>query len=124
MSQQPFDTKDIFNQEERFVTPPTSDERTLAILCHLLGYFLSFLVPLIIYLVKKDESPYVAAHAKEALNFQITLFLVVIGLFITIIGILLVWVVAIVAMVLAIVATVKAAENKLYRYPLTLRLIK
>lgn len=121
---QPFDTKDIFNQEERFVTPPTSDERTLAILCHVLGYFFSFLVPLIIFLIKKDESPYVTAHAKEALNFQITIFLVVIGLFVTVIGILLIWIVAIVGMVLAIIATVKAAEDKLYRYPLTLRLIK
>lgn len=121
---QSFDTKDIFNREERFVTPPTSDERTLAILCHLLGFFLSFLVPLIIYLVKKDESAYVAAHAKEALNFQITIFLVVVGLIVTLIGILLLWIVGIAGMVLAIVATVKAAEDKLYRYPLTLRLIK
>lgn len=121
---QSFDTKDIFSREERFVTPPTSDERTLAILCHLLGFFLSFLVPLIIYLVKKDESAYVAAHAKEALNFQITIFLVVVGLIVTLIGILLLWIVGIAGMVLAIVATVKAAEDKLYRYPLTLRLIK
>lgn len=121
---QPFDPKNILNREERFETPPTSEERTLAILCHVLGFFLSFLVPLIIFLVKKDESPYVTAHAKEALNFQITFLLVVIGLFITVIGIFLVWIVAIVGMVLAIIATVKAAEDKLYRYPFTLRLIK
>ena len=65
-----------------------------------------------------------AAHAKESLNFQITISLVCIALIITIIGLLLLWVVGIGALILVIVATIKASENKMYRYPLTWRLIK
>jgi len=119
-----FETPNFLNQEETPASPPTSDERTMAILCHILTIFFWLFPPLIIYLIKKDESTYVAAHAKESLNFQITMSLAVIALFITIIGVLLVWVVFLIALVLVIVATVKAADNKIYRYPLTWRLIK
>jgi uncharacterized Tic20 family protein len=119
-----FDQKDLLGNEEQPVTTPTSDERTLAILSHVLTLFFWLIPPLVIYLLKKDESPYVAAHAKESLNFQITISLVCIALIITIIGLLLLWVVGIGALILVIVATIKASENKMYRYPLTWRLIK
>jgi uncharacterized Tic20 family protein len=103
---------------------PTSDEKTMAILSHILSLFASILAPLIIYLVKKDESAFVAAHAKESLNFQITVFIVCIILVITIIGILLVWLIAIAALVLVILATIKASEGKLYKYPFSIKFIK
>lgn len=103
---------------------PTSDERTLAILSHVLTIFFWIFPPLIIYLIKKDESKFVAEHARESLNFQITVAIAFIILFITIIGIFLLWILGILVLVLVIVATVKASENKLYRYPFTLRLIK
>ena len=83
-----------------------------------------FIAPLIIYLVKKDESTFISDHAKESLNFQITLMIVFFVLFITLIGILLMWLVGLLAMVLVIVATIKATEGKLYRYPATIRFIK
>src|SRR5688500_14430185 len=103
---------------------PTNDERTLAILCHVLTIFFWIFPPLIIYLIKKDESKFIAEHAKESLNFQITFGIVAIALIITIIGILLLWILGIVVLVLVIIASIKASENKIYRYPLTLRLIK
>jgi uncharacterized protein len=103
---------------------PTSDERTLAILAHVLSLFFWLIPPLVIYLVKKDESKFVADHSREALNFQITMTLVAVALFISIIGIILLWILGIIILILVIVATIKASENKLYRYPLTLRLIK
>ena len=103
---------------------PTSDERTMAILSHILTIIFPFLAPLIIYLIKKDDSKFVEHHAKESLNFQITVVLIVIILFITIIGILLVWIVGIASLVLVIVATIKASDGKLYRYPFSWRLIK
>ncbi len=103
---------------------PTSDERTMAILAHVLTLFFWIIPPLVIYLLKKDESSYVAEHAKESLNFQITIGIVGVILFITIIGILLLWVLGIAVLILVIVATIKASESKLYRYPFTLRLIK
>ncbi|HNP20662.1 MAG TPA: DUF4870 domain-containing protein [Panacibacter sp.] len=103
---------------------PTSDEKTLALLSHILTFIAPFIAPLIIYLVKKDESKFIAAHAKESLNFQITVIIICIVLFITVIGILLLWAIGLIASVLVIVATIKASEGKLYRYPFSLRLIK
>ncbi len=103
---------------------PTSDEKTMAILSHVLTLVVGFLAPLIIYLIKKDESAFVRDHAKESLNFQITIFIIFIVLIITLIGILLLWVVGIVTLVFVILATIKASEGKLYKYPFSLRLIK
>ena len=106
------------------VIAPTSDEKTMAVLSHVLTFVAAILAPLIIYLIKKNESAFVEAHARESLNFQITVLIVCIGLIITIIGTLLLWVVAILVVVLVIVATIKASEGKLYRYPFTIRFIK
>ena|SRR2546421_3484011 len=103
---------------------PTSDERTLAILSHILCLVVWLFGPLIIYLVKKDESSYVAAHAKESLNFQITIAILGIIFIISIVGIFLLWLLGLVATALIIIATIKASENKLYRYPFSIRLIK
>src|SRR6266496_3240307 len=60
---------------------PTSDEKTLAILSHILTLVAPILAPLIIYLVKKNESRFVEWHAKESLNFQITVAIIIIILF-------------------------------------------
>ncbi len=117
----------ILGTDEQPLYTPTSDERTMAILSHILCLVFWLFPPLIIYLVKKDESQYVAAHAKESLNFQITVMLAVLAsvvLMILLIGVLLLWVVGIASMILIIIATIKASENKLYRYPFTLRLFK
>ncbi len=103
---------------------PTSDERTMAVLSHILALFFWIIPPLIIYLIKKDESKFVAEHAKESLNFQITMTIVFIVLLISIIGWLLLWLQGLIYLILIIIATIKTSENKLYRYPLTLRLIK
>jgi len=110
------------NRNEHLV--PTQDEKTMALLSHVLTLVAPFLAPLIIYLLKKDESAFVAAHAKESLNFQITVLIVVFGLMITIIGLFLIWIVGLAALVFVIIATIRASEGKLYRYPFSLRLIK
>jgi uncharacterized protein len=120
----PSSSQNFLDRDEIPATPPTSDERTLAILCHVLTLFFWLIPPLIIYLIKKDESHFVASHAKESLNFQITMSIAAVLLFISIIGILLLWLLGLIVLVLVIVATVKAADSKIYRYPLTLRLIK
>jgi uncharacterized protein len=118
------DTKDLLGDESMPAITPSSDEKTLAILSHILTIVSSFIAPLIIYLLKKDESPYVRDHAKESLNFQITVFIICAILFVTIIGILFIWVVSIANLILVIIATIKASENKMYRYPFNFRLIK
>jgi len=119
-------TNTILGTEEQPLVTPTSDEKTMAILSHILCIVTGFLAPLIIYLVKKD-SPYIAAHAKESLNFQLTLIIAYIISFILvfiIIGLLLIWLIALANLVFVIIATIKASENKLYRYPFTIRFVK
>jgi uncharacterized Tic20 family protein len=106
------------------ILPPTSDEKTMATLSHVLTIVAGFIAPLIIYLIKKDESTFVAHHAKESLNFQITVFIIGFALAITLIGILLIWLLVILALVFVIMATIKASEGKLYKYPFSIRLIK
>jgi hypothetical protein len=116
----------ILGTDEQPLAVPTSDEKTMAILSHILCIVAGFIAPLIIYLVKK-ESPYVMAHAKESLNFQLTMLIGVIVsilLMILLIGFLLLWLLGIANLVLIIIATIKASENKLYRYPFSIRFIK
>ena len=51
---------------------PTADEKNIALLAHILTIFVGFIAPLVIYLVKKDESEFVRENAVESLNFQIS----------------------------------------------------
>lgn len=104
-----------------------SNDKLLAVLCHISYVFLGIIFPLIVYLVKKDESAYIAEHAKEALNYQITVFLAAIACMILIvvgIGIILLPVVSLGGLVFAIIATIKANDGVSYKYPVCLRLIK
>jgi len=114
----------LLGREELPAVPPTSDEKTLALISHIVTLVSQFIAPLIIYLVKKDESSFVAAHAKESLNFQLTVLVICILLIVTVIGILLLWLVGIYVFVLVIIATIRASEGKLYKYPFTIRFIK
>ncbi len=103
---------------------PTSEEKTLGLIAHVITFVSMFIGPLIIYILKKDESSFVAQQAKESLNFQITMALVSVVLIISILGIFLLWIVGIFVLIFVIIATVKASEGKLYKYPLTIRFIK
>ncbi len=105
---------------------PTQDEKTMALIAHLGGIITGPLAALIIWLIKKDDSEFVGDQAKEALNFQITVFLASIVssiLVIVVIGIFLLLAVAIADIVLCIVAGLKAMEGQRYRYPWALRLV-
>lgn len=104
-----------------------SDDRLWAILSHIsLLIGVAIILPLIVYLVKKDESPVAANHAKEALNFHISLLIfniVCIPLVFIFIGIFLMVGIAIASIVFCIIATIKAANDEFYRYPLTIRFV-
>ena len=105
---------------------PSQEERLMAALAHGLAIVLGFIPPLVIFLVKGDESEFVKDQSKEALNFQITVtiaLLVCSGLTVVFIGCLLLPVVAIGDLVLCLIAALKAYEGTRYRYPWTLRLI-
>ena len=96
---------------------------------HLSGIVASFIGPLIIWLINKDNTDkgWLNGQAKEALNFQITIFIAycVAGvLMVVLIGMLLVPVIFIGNLVLCIMAGMKANEGVDYRYPFAIRLIK
>ncbi len=105
----------------------SQNARTMALLCHLLGLLTSFLGPLILWLVKKDEDPFIDHQGKEALNFQITvaIALIVSGLLTFVcIGALLLPAVLVVDLVFSIIACVKANKGEAYRYPVSIRFVK
>ncbi|HWP40779.1 MAG TPA: DUF4870 domain-containing protein, partial [Tepidisphaeraceae bacterium] len=108
---------------------PDHDARTMAMLCHLLAIFTGFLGPLIIWLIKKDSSPFVNDQGKEALNFQLTLLIawavaMALACITFGIGALLFPLILALNLVLCILAAVKANQGVAYRYPLAIRLIK
>ena len=107
-------------------TPPVaSEDRTFAILAHIGGLFTSWVAPLVIFLVKKDAGDaFTTENAKEALNFQITLFIVFMVMMFSFVGIFLIFIPMIFNLVVSIMAAVKASNGVSFRYPLTLRLIK
>ena len=114
-------------------TPPAagsgSDDNTIAMLVHLSGIILGFIVPLIMWLVNKDnpQKSFLTDQSKEALNFQITVSLAVVVSFLlmlVVIGFFLLGLVSVGALVLTIIAGIKANEGLDYRYPFTWRPIK
>jgi len=101
--------------------------KNMAMLCHLLGFFTSFIGPLIIWLLKKDEDSFIDQQGKEALNFQITIIIASFAaglLSFLCIGFLLMPVVAILDLVFVIMACIKSSKGEAYRYPVSIRLIK
>jgi uncharacterized Tic20 family protein len=112
----------------------SSDIRTWCVLCHaaaLLGLFFHFLGhllgPLIVWLVKRGDSPEVDAHGKESLNFQISMLIydgIAAILCVVLIGIPILIALWVLNTVLVIIASIQASEGKFYQYPITLRLIK
>jgi uncharacterized protein len=106
----------------------SDNDRLLEAGVHALGIFTSFIGALIVYLIKKDEpTSALYKHAKEALNFQITIALIyLLGMVLTIImiGFLITWAVWIFNIVICIVAAVKVYQNKPFKYPFSLQLVK
>ena len=108
-------------------TSPTPTETNLAMLAHLFGIFIGFIGAMVIWLLKKDESTFIATEAREALNFQITLMIgyAVAGvLAFVLIGLVLFPILFVLNLVLCLMGALRASEGKHYRYPLALRLLK
>ena len=105
----------------------TSDDKTMAMLAHLLGIVIGFVGPLIIWLIKKDQSKFVDYHGKEALNFQITVligYIVSSILSMVLIGCITGVIVWIASLIWCIIGGMAANKGEYYKYPITLRLIK
>lgn len=136
---------------------PTQDERYWAATAHFAALALALMTAWFagvagivgagaVYLLKRNDSPFIAEHAREAVNFNLSMLLYAlaagvaavvlvgatvltlgIGLILTApAGVLLVLVVAAIAvmwLVCSVMAGIKALNGERYRYPLTMRLI-
>jgi uncharacterized Tic20 family protein len=124
--------------EQQNVTPPAAgelskDARTWGMICHfavLAGYVIPFgnvIGPLIVWLMKREEDPFIDAQGKEAVNFQISVIIYAVVcaiLMIIVIGIFLLIALMIANFILVIVAGVKANSGESFKYPANIRLIK
>ncbi len=105
----------------------TKEEKNMAIFSHagtLLGYVAiigNFIVPMLIWLFKHEESDTIARHARASLNFQITV--LIIGLvawlisWVPFIGSLSLWGVALFNIICVVIASIKANDGELFDYP-------
>ena len=112
---------------------PSKDEKTWAMLCHFSSFlglifpFGNILAPLIIWLIKKEEMPFVQDQGKEVLNFQISMIIYLLIsaiLCVILIGIPIVIGLVIFCFIITIIAAISANDGTPYRYPINLRLIK
>jgi uncharacterized Tic20 family protein len=109
----------------------TPDERTWGGAAHWSALVaslvaLSFLGPLLVMLIKGNESPWIRRQAVESLNFQLSILIYGIVAAITLIiliGFLLLPAVGIFWLVFTIIGSVKAGNGEDYRYPLTIRMV-
>src|SRR5437016_8349815 len=118
---------------ETTTTSTSSSVRTWCVLAHataLVGSLVPvaglIVGPLIVWLAKRQDSPEIDAHGKESINFQISMLIwncIAAILVLVIIGIPLLILLHVLNIIFVIVASIQASEGKLYRYPLTIRLI-
>lgn len=120
--------------KRKLINAPMSEEeeRQWAMFAHI-GTFSSMFVPLgniiapiVIWQLKKNESPFVVEQAKESLNFQITLMIYALISFLLVfivIGFFLIFGLVIFGLIIVIVAGVKANDGEHYRYPMSIRFI-
>jgi uncharacterized protein len=109
----------------------TPDDRSMAFICHLVGGILGPLIPLIVWLIKKDQSKFVDDQGKEALNFQLTVLIahvilvpcmcIPFGIFL---AIPLHPALRIFSIVFGIIGGLAVQKGEVYRYPITFRMIK
>ena len=113
------------------VSAESADAKTMGMLAHLLVIFTGFIGPLIIWLIKKEQSPFVNQQGKEALNWALTITTAIIACvvvaFIPFVNFLLCLVypaIIVCNIVFGILSTIKVNSGQPYRYPICIRYIK
>lgn len=104
----------------------SANDKNIAVLTHIGGIFFGFIPSLIVWLLKKEDSPFLGEQAREALNFQITMligYVIAWVLAFILIGMLLFPLLWLTNLVLCIMAAVSVSKGEDYRYPFALRLI-
>ncbi len=103
--------------------PAPQNPNTMAGLAHAL-LFTGFLGPLIVWLIGKDQSAFVDAEGKKALNFGILVSIAYVLVVIPFLGWLL-WVAALAcAIIFGIQGWNKASKGESYKYPFNVNLVK
>lgn len=108
------------------ITLPSNDDKNIATITHLLGIFFCIVPAFVVWLLKKDDSAYIADQAKEALNFQITILIAYFVAWILVwilIGFALLGFIWLANIVFCIIAAISSSKGETYRYPLTIRFI-
>jgi uncharacterized Tic20 family protein len=106
---------------------PKNEERILGSAIYVISFFAPVLGPLVIWLIKREESSFIDYHGKEYFNFMISYFAytVISGILtLILIGFIGLWLIGILIVVFTIVAAIKAYEGNEYRIPWIFRLIK
>lgn len=122
---------------------PTASDRQMASAAHLVALLAALVTSwfagiagvvgaLIVWFAVRDRSTFAAEHAREAINFNLSMFIyavatVVLVVFTLGLGLVIaipLWIVlALMWIVCTIVAAYKAFDGQSYRYPLTMRLV-
>ncbi len=115
------------------ISPANSEERTWAMFAHLSalgGHIVPFghvILPLVIWMIKKDQFPLVDVEGKESINFQISISIYAAVAFVLVfvfVGILILPLLYLFDLVAVIIASIKTYEGNSFRYPLTIRFLK
>ncbi len=120
-------------QAEDQIQALSQDDKNMGIVVHVAsfaGYLIPFgsiLGPLIVWLMKRDEIPFVDECGRNCLNFKISMLIWVMVSFVLMfvgIGFILIGLLAIIDIVLTIIAAMKASEGVCYKYPLSIQFLK
>lgn len=128
---------------------PTPEERNWATGCHLAAFaglvvpFGNVIGPLVVWLIKRNDSAFVDQHGKEAVNFQITLSIALFAVAVVVVPILSVstrifpaWgggfalpllavaAIFVYGLVMLVRAAARAGEGRSFEYPLALRFVR
>lgn len=109
-----------FAQSYDSLPASTQDDKTMAMLAYLLGIVTGFAGPLILWLLKKDQSKFVAYHALQALLLHAAVvvgYLISFVLFFLIIGMFTLPVFILLGLVFSIVAGLAANQGEWYEIP-------
>ncbi len=122
------------NEKKDAVSDIPREVRRWAMICHLialsglLGNGIGFLIgPLVVWLIKREDHPFIDKQGKEAVNFQITMFIVLfiaVILCLVLIGFLFLFIIPLLMTIFPIIAAVRANRGEDYNYPFSIRFIK
>lgn len=114
------------------INTPTSEERQYAMFIHLSQLAgmvipgLGWILPLVLWLTRRDSSAYIDANGKIVMNWIISSFIYYIGagiLILLLIGIPLLFAIGICSLIFTIIGAIRANEGIIWQYPLSIRFL-